>query len=71
MHTRDVRPNGMYSIRRGKLDIMDHMQQVKPAAIMYRKYLDVTKGESPDNDWKAKHRLIALDPHNQTKGKEH
>ncbi|MEO8726376.1 MAG: tetratricopeptide repeat protein [Acidobacteriaceae bacterium] len=49
---------------------LDHLQQVMPAAIMYRKYLAIAHGESPDNEWQAKHRLIALDPHNQTKGKE-
>ena len=59
--------SGTYFLRATNLD---HLQQVKPAAMMYRKYLDVSKGESPDNDWKAKHRLIALDPHNATKGKE-
>jgi Tfp pilus assembly protein PilF len=49
---------------------LDHLQQVKPAAIMYRKYLAVAHGESPDNEWQAKHRIIALDPKNETKGKE-
>jgi len=59
--------SGSYFLRATNLD---HLQQVKPAAIMYRKFLDVAKGESPDNEWQAKHRLVALDPHNETKGKE-
>jgi predicted Zn-dependent protease len=58
---------GTYFLRATNLD---HLQQVKPAAIMYRKYLAVAKGESPDNEWRAKHRIIALDPKNETKGKE-
>lgn len=58
---------GTYFLRATNLD---HMQQAKPAAIMYRKFLETAKGESPDNEWQAKHRLIALDPRNETKGKE-
>ena len=59
--------SGSYFLRATNLD---HLQQAKPAALMYRKFLDVAKGESPDNEWQAKHRLVALDPHNQTLGKE-
>lgn len=49
---------------------LDHLQQIKAAAIMYRKFLAIAHGESPDNEWQAKHRLVALDPKNETKGKE-
>ncbi len=59
--------SGTYYLRATNLD---HLQLVKPASIMYRKYLAAAHGESPDDEWRAKHRLIALDPNNETKGKE-
>jgi tetratricopeptide (TPR) repeat protein len=59
--------SGTYFLRATNLD---HLQQVKAAAIMYRKFLASSHGEFPDREWQAKHRLIALDPNNETKGKE-
>jgi tetratricopeptide (TPR) repeat protein len=59
--------SGTYFLRATNLD---HLQQVKPASIMYRKFLAASHGEFPDREWQAKHRLIALDPRNETKGKE-
>jgi tetratricopeptide (TPR) repeat protein len=39
----------------------DHLQDVKKAAANYHLFLDSAKGKYPDQEWQAKHRLIALE----------
>jgi tetratricopeptide (TPR) repeat protein len=40
----------------------DHLKQFKPAAENYRQFLASAAGKFPDQEWQAKHRLIAIDP---------
>jgi tetratricopeptide (TPR) repeat protein len=40
----------------------DHLRDVKQAAANYHLFLNVANGKYPDEEWKAKHRLIALEP---------
>jgi tetratricopeptide (TPR) repeat protein len=40
----------------------DHLRVYKPAAENYHKFLEVAKGEYPDQEWQARHRLIAIEP---------
>jgi tetratricopeptide (TPR) repeat protein len=40
----------------------DHLQDVKQAVANYRLFLEGAKGKYPDQEWQAKHRLIALEP---------
>jgi len=40
----------------------DHMQDVKNAARYYHQFLDVAGGKFPDQEWQARHRLIAIEP---------
>jgi tetratricopeptide (TPR) repeat protein len=40
----------------------DHLRQFKPAAANYRLFLKTANGKYPDYEWKAKHRLIAIEP---------
>jgi len=40
----------------------DHLQDAKQAAANYHKFLDASAGRYPDEEWKAKHRLIAIEP---------
>jgi tetratricopeptide (TPR) repeat protein len=40
----------------------DHLRDRKNAAIQYHKFLDVGSGQFPDQEWQAKHRLIAIEP---------
>ena len=40
----------------------DHLRQFKPAAANYHLFLDMANGKYPDYEWKAKHRLIAIEP---------
>jgi tetratricopeptide (TPR) repeat protein len=40
----------------------DHLQQYKPAAENYRLFLAAANGAYPDEEWKARHRLIAIAP---------
>jgi tetratricopeptide (TPR) repeat protein len=39
----------------------DHLQNVKQAVVNYRLFLEEAKGKYPDQEWQAKHRLIALE----------
>lgn len=39
----------------------DHLQDVKKAAANYHLFLDHAEGKYPDQEWQAKHRLIALE----------
>jgi len=40
----------------------DHLHDYKHAAENYHKFLDVGAGQYPDQEWQAKHRLIAIEP---------
>lgn len=40
----------------------DHLQDAKDAAANYHKFLEVANGRFPDQEWQAKHRLIAIEP---------
>ena len=40
----------------------DHMQDQKNAARYYHQFLDVAGGKFPDQEWQARHRLIAIEP---------
>ena len=40
----------------------DHLRDYKKAADNYHRFLDVAGGQYPDQEWQARHRLIAIDP---------
>ncbi|HEY1463023.1 MAG TPA: tetratricopeptide repeat protein [Terriglobales bacterium] len=40
----------------------DHLHDVKDASANYHRFLDVAKGQFPDQEWQAQHRLIAIEP---------
>lgn len=40
----------------------DHLRDYKQAAANYHKFLEVAQGEYPDQEWQARHRLIAIEP---------
>jgi hypothetical protein len=40
----------------------DHLQDVKDAAANYHLFLNAANGKYPDQEWQAKHRLIAIEP---------
>jgi tetratricopeptide (TPR) repeat protein len=40
----------------------DHLRDVKKAVANYHLFLEVAHGKYPDQEWQAKHRLIALEP---------
>jgi tetratricopeptide (TPR) repeat protein len=40
----------------------DHLRDHKNAAIQYHRFLDVSSGQFPDQEWQARHRLIAIEP---------
>jgi Tfp pilus assembly protein PilF len=40
----------------------DNLRDVKQAVVFYKKFLSVSDGKHPDQEWQARHRLIALDP---------
>ena len=40
----------------------DHLRQYKPAAENYHRFLEVATGKFPDQEWQARHRLIAIEP---------
>jgi tetratricopeptide (TPR) repeat protein len=40
----------------------DHLRDVKQATANYRLFLQTADGKYPDQEWQAKHRLIALEP---------
>jgi len=40
----------------------DHLRAFKEAAVNYHKFLDVANGQFPDQEWQARHRLIAIEP---------
>ena len=40
----------------------DHLRDPKQAAKYYHQFLDAANGKYPDQEWQAKHRLIAIEP---------
>jgi tetratricopeptide (TPR) repeat protein len=40
----------------------DHLHEFKTAAANYHLFLNTAKGKYPDQEWQAKHRLIAIEP---------
>jgi tetratricopeptide (TPR) repeat protein len=40
----------------------DHLRDEKHAAENYHRFLEVANGKFPDQEWQAKHRLIAIEP---------
>jgi tetratricopeptide (TPR) repeat protein len=40
----------------------DHLHDRKRAAENYRRFLEVANGQYPDQEWQARHRLIAIEP---------
>jgi Flp pilus assembly protein TadD len=45
----------------------DNLKQIPQAVEYYRKFLTVDAGKFPDEEWQARHRLIAIDPRNADK----
>jgi len=41
---------------------LDHLKNVKQAAVNYHLFLNTAGGKYPDQEWQAKHRLIAIEP---------
>lgn len=41
---------------------LDHLRDLKKAAVNYRLFLKAAGGKYPDQEWQAKHRLIAIEP---------
>ncbi|HEY4904978.1 MAG TPA: tetratricopeptide repeat protein [Candidatus Sulfotelmatobacter sp.] len=41
---------------------LDHLRDLKKAAVNYHLFLKVAGGKYPDQEWQAKHRLIAIEP---------
>lgn len=50
--------------------IYDNLQQYPQAADYYRKFLQVANGKYPDQEWQARHRLVAIDPKAKSKKKK-
>src|SRR5450759_621862 len=40
----------------------DHLRDYKQAAVDYHHFLEVANGKYPDQEWQARHRLIAIEP---------
>jgi tetratricopeptide (TPR) repeat protein len=40
----------------------DHLRDYKQAAVNYHLFLEAAKGQFPDQEWQARHRLIAIEP---------
>ena len=40
----------------------DHLRDLKQAAVNYHLFLQTANGKYPDQEWQAKHRLIAIEP---------
>jgi Flp pilus assembly protein TadD len=40
----------------------DHLRDAKKAAENYHKFLESAQGQYPDQEWQARHRLIAIEP---------
>lgn len=46
---------------------LDHLQAFKEASDNYKQFLAVADGKFPDQEWQARHRLIAIDPETRRK----
>ena len=44
----------------------DHLREYKPAAENYHRFLETATGNFPDQEWQARHRLIAIEPKKMT-----
>ena len=40
----------------------DHLRDYKTASEYYHRFLDVANGRYPDQEWQARHRLVAVEP---------
>ena len=40
----------------------DHLRDYKQASVDYHQFLDSAGGKYPDQEWQARHRLIAIEP---------
>jgi len=40
----------------------DHLREFKAASENYHRFLEVANGQYPDQEWQARHRLIAIEP---------
>jgi tetratricopeptide (TPR) repeat protein len=40
----------------------DHLHDFKQASLYYHRFLEVAGGKYPDQEWQARHRLIAIEP---------
>lgn len=40
----------------------DHLRNYKQASENYHRFLELAKGQYPDQEWQARHRLIAIEP---------
>jgi len=40
----------------------DHLRMYAEAVENYKAFLAASKGQFPDEEWKARHRLIAIEP---------
>jgi cytochrome c-type biogenesis protein CcmH/NrfG len=45
----------------------DHLRAYKEATEQYKNFLEVADGKYPDQEWQARHRLIAIDPESRKK----
>ncbi|HEU5400840.1 MAG TPA: tetratricopeptide repeat protein [Terriglobales bacterium] len=45
----------------------DHLRAYKEATEQYKSFLQVSDGKYPDQEWQARHRLIAIDPESRKK----
>jgi Flp pilus assembly protein TadD len=45
----------------------DHLRAYKEATEQYKQFLQVADGKFPDQEWQARHRLIAIDPESKKK----
>jgi tetratricopeptide (TPR) repeat protein len=41
---------------------LDHLKDYKAAAAQYHLFLKTAEGKYPDQEWQAKHRLVAIEP---------
>lgn len=49
--------------------VLDHLARLKEATEQYKKFLSMAEGKFPDQEWQARHRLIAIDPETRAKRK--
>ncbi len=49
---------------------LDSLKDFKTATQFYKKFLEASAGRFPDEEWKARHRLIAIDPESREKNRK-